>query len=117
VTVLRAEGVKNSDDELTNAIKLWITDGDEKELLLATVPFTRKFSFGFDIWNGRIHYLFNGQSVLRGGKRFYLPATDDLYFKWGLYLQSNPKTAPNESKNRFAQARFFVPPQVKHAAA
>lgn len=116
VTVLRAEGVKNSDDKLTNNIKLFVTDGDEKVLHIDTVPFTRRFGFGFDVRNGRIYYLLNGKPVLKDGKQFYLPATDDLYFKWGLYLQSNPKTAPSELRSSFAQARFFVSPQLRHAA-
>lgn len=116
VTVLRAEGIKNSDGKLTENIRLFITRGDEKVLQIATVLRTQRFAFGFDVRNARIYYRLNGRPVLNKGKEFYIPAVDDLYFKWGLYLQSNPKTAPKELTSSYAQARFFATPRVRHAA-
>lgn len=112
VTVLRAEGVKK-DGELTDDINLWLTKGNTSHAKhVAKIVRTQRFSFGFHVHDGVIAFHYNGVYV----PKFLVPASGDSYFKWGLYLQSNPDTAPAESTNSWAQARFFVPPAVSHAA-
>lgn len=111
VTVLRAEGVKR-DGELTDDINLWLTRGNTSHAKhVAKIVRTQRFSFGFHVHDGVIAFHYNGVYV----PKFLVSASDDSFFKWGLYLQANRETAPGESAKSYAQARFFVPPMVSHA--
>ena len=90
VTVFRLEGSK-----------LWITKGDEPHGHLLDDQFTlgKPYRIGFDVRDGVISYSYNGAQV-----PFTLKVKDSgSYFKTGAYLQSNPKTAPDESTSEYAE--------------
>lgn len=111
VSVLRAEGVIRN-GVLTNDINLWLTKGNTSHARhVAKVVHTERFAFGFHVHDGMIAFQYNGLYV----PKFLVPATEDCYFKWGVYLQANKDTAPGESSKSYTQARFFVPPIVSHS--
>lgn len=80
---------------------LWITDGDATHSQLVTASFElgQPYTLGFDVADGVIRYRFNGATLNYAQKK----KTDGCYFKAGLYLQSNPKTAPGESTDEYAE--------------
>lgn len=114
VSVLRAEGVKDWRGRLTPNIDMWLTKGDSKYLKLGRVQYRDKMAFGFYVLDGGLHVVFNGKAY-HPSRSFDIGIPEDCYFKWGMYLQSNWDTAPNESKWSQAQSIFFVPPTVIHA--
>jgi hypothetical protein len=116
VATLRAEGIKDSAGRLTSRAKMYLAKGNDSEYrYLGTVSVRKTFNYGFYVKDGMLHFGFNGTSW-HPSAAFNIPVPDDCYFKWGLYLQSNPETAPRESTRNYAQAAFYAPPRVVHAA-
>lgn len=112
ITTLRAEGVKDSAGNLTNRVKLYVTEGnDSHAFLIGEVLRGQRFTFAFDIADGEISFEFNGERL-----DFTVPAAEDCFFKVGAYLQSNPESAPTESRTAFTQVALFDEPEVRHAA-
>lgn len=96
VTVWRLEGSK-----------LYITKGDNPHAFQVrdNVALGEVLSLGFDVSAGVVRYRLGGQVL-----DYALTAkTSSCYFRCGLYLQSNPKTAPGESTDEYAEV-------VLHAA-
>ncbi len=94
VTVARVEGDK-----------LWLTDGDNAHAYLLDAAFMlgKRYSIGIDVTGGVISYRYNGAPV-----PFTLKSTDaGCYYKTGAYLQSNPKSAPNESPSEYTEVVIF----------
>jgi hypothetical protein len=115
VSVLRAEGVKDWRGQLTPDIDMWLTKGDSKYLKLGRVQYKDRMAFGFYALNGKLHIVFNGRAY-HPSRTLNIDIPDDCYYKWGMYLQSNWDTAPNESRWSQGQAVFYTPPLVAHAA-
>lgn len=114
ISVLRAEGVKDWRGRLTSNVDMWLTKGDHKYVRLGRVQYTDRMAFGFYALDGLLHVAFNGKAW-HPSRSFQIEVPEDCFFKWGLYLQSNPETAPSESRWSYAQAAFFQPPLVVHA--
>jgi hypothetical protein len=112
VTTLRAEGIKDDDDNLTNRMKLWITNGNNSHAkYVGEVAKGERFTFAFDVADGEISFEFNGQRI-----DYVVVATGDCFFKLGAYLQSNSETAPEELRTAFTQVALFGEPELIHAA-
>lgn len=116
VTTLRGEGVKGTD-----RVKMYLTRGDVTHAkYLGEVKLGQRFKFAFDVKDGRIRFDWNGVRVTHivdgTVRQWTVAATADCFFKCGNYLQSNPETAPNESRSAWSQARLYGRPEVRHAA-
>jgi hypothetical protein len=94
VTVLRLEG--------TN---LWITNGDKSHGYKLTDKYLRGqiIRFSFIAEGGKIRFKYNGRLV-----DYEVKSSDSAcYFKTGCYLQSNPKSAPDEDPDAFAEVELL----------
>lgn len=110
LTTLRVEGIKKS-GELTDEMLVFVTEGNDSHAFqVGKIKRTQRFSFGFDVVDGEIGYLWNDRPL-----DFSVEATDDCFYKLGNYLQSNPSTAPKESKSSTSEVRLFTRPKVSHA--
>lgn len=97
-TVFRVEGDK-----------LWVTNGNDTHAYLVDGAFTlgKRYSIGFDVvgdgTTGTISYTYNGAKL-----PFTLKNADvGNYFKAGGYVQSNPKSAPGESTDEYAEVVIY----------
>lgn len=81
VTVFRVEGTK-----------LWITNGDNSraKLVTDTLAVGQRFHIGFDVYDGLVHFTFNGKPV-----DYTVPAGDGNYFKTGCYFQAAKYDIPD----------------------
>lgn len=94
VTVWRIEGPK-----------LWITRGNTTHghLVDDALPYGKPYTLRTEVADGKIRFAYNGRTV-----PFELDAPDDdAYFKAGLYLNSNPETAPGESTEEYAEVVVY----------
>ena len=104
------------DDDVTTfrleGQKLWITRGDDTHAHLVTDDFRLGQPYELRILavDGEISYAYQGREVA-----YRLDADDDsVYAKAGAYLQSNPKTAPGESTDEYAEVLIYGA-QVTHS--
>lgn len=113
VATIRAEGVKDSDGELTDRVKLYGSAGNSSHhAYLGDVKRTQRFTIALEVEGGRIYFVLNGKRHAKS-----VAATADCYFKLGLYLQSNPDTAEGETTRSFSRVRLFSEPDVWHRSA
>lgn len=80
---------------------LYRTNGNDDHSVVVdkSLAIGQPYTLGFVIGSGKIQAVYNGNNV--GG---LIPITDPLvYVKGGLYLQSNPQTAPSETTSAFAR--------------
>lgn len=83
------------------ADKLWLTTGDTTHGYLVDPNFTlgKPYTLRYAVSGGVISYIYNGAVV-----PFTLKSKGSAwYFKAGLYLQSNPGTAPSESTTEYSE--------------
>lgn len=84
------------------ADKLWLTKGDTTHGYLVDPNFTlgKPYTLRYAVSGGVISYTYNGAVV-----PFTLKVKGSgWYFKTGVYLQSNPSTAPTESTSEYTEA-------------
>lgn len=94
VTVFRVEGSN-----------LWSTAGDDPHghLLDSNFKLGTRYQIGFDVSNGVVSYIYNGNVV-----PWTLNANvTGCYMKVGAYLQSNPTSAPTESTDEYAEVVLY----------
>jgi hypothetical protein len=93
-TVWRLEGTSCGSPTGTTPTAYLVTDG----LALGT-----RYTLTTEVGDGKIRYRFNDTVV-----PFELATPqDDGYFKVGCYLQSNPKSAPGESTDEYAEVVVY----------
>ena len=82
------------------ADKLWLTKGDDPHGYLVDPAFQlgKPYTCRYDIVDGTYSFTYNGQRV-----PYTLRSTAKSYFKVGAYAQTNPKTAPTESTDEYAE--------------
>jgi alginate lyase len=82
------------------ADKLWLTKGDDPHGFLVDGNFQlgKPYTCRYEIRDGVYAFLYNGTRL-----DYTLKSTAKSYFKVGDYLQSNPKTAPSESTDEYAE--------------
>lgn len=81
---------------------LYRTNGNDDHSVVVdkSLAIGEPYTLGFVVASGKIQAVYNGNNV--GAT---VPVTDaEVYFKGGLYLQSNQLTAPTESPSAFARA-------------
>ena len=93
------------------ADKLWLTDGDDPHGFLVDAAFQlgKHYTCRYEIVNGDYQFFYNGVRL-----DYPLRSTAKSYFKCGLYLQSNPKTAPSESIDEYAEV-LLASVRVEHS--
>jgi hypothetical protein len=93
--------------------KLWITDGNNNHAYLVdpALKLGQRYSIGFDVANGVISYLYNGNAL-----PLTLKSVDvGGYFKCGAYGQTNPTSAPTEVTTEYDEVVVYSV-AVTHAA-
>jgi hypothetical protein len=93
--------------------KLWITDGNNNNAYLVdpALKLGQRYSIGFDVANGVISYLYNGNAL-----PLTLKSVDvGGYFKCGAYGQTNPTSAPTEVTTEYDEVVVYSV-AVTHAA-
>jgi hypothetical protein len=92
--------------------KLWLTDGNNlnKFLVDEDLRLLKRFRLKYELVDGVCHFYYDG-AKLSYTKR---AADPECYFKAGLYLQSNKKTAPRESTSEYSEVVVYSA-KVTHA--
>lgn len=80
--------------------RLWLTNGDDPHGFLVDAAFTlgKPYTCRYEIVDGDYSFFYNGARL-----DYPLRSTARSYFKLGAYLQSNPKSAPGESTDEYAE--------------
>ena len=90
VVVWRVEGAK-----------LWLTRGDDPHGFLVDSAFQlgKPYTCRYEIVDGNYNFYYNGHHI----SDYTLRSTAKSYFKVGNYQQSNPKTAPAQTTDEYAE--------------
>lgn len=96
VTTFRFEGIKG-----TNLAKIWASNYDTSraKLVLDGYRLGDRVRLGFHVDDGLVTFSLGGRAV----PDFEVNVGADCYWKLGAYLQSNPTSAPTESKGAFTE--------------